>query len=65
LHVKAIDAYVYHYGWVKDPRAMQLKQEQFHKLWHDQEWIDKNVIKADTFDYSKIDSLSKFYGYSS
>jgi hypothetical protein len=62
LHVKAIDAYVYHYGWVKDPRAMQLKQEQFHKLWHDQEWIDKNVIKADAFDYSKIDSLSKFMG---
>ena len=62
LTVKAIDAYVYHYGWVKDPRAMQLKQEQFHKLWHDQEWIDKNVIKADTFDYSKIDSLSKFMG---
>lgn len=62
LTVKAIDAYVYHYGWVKDPRAMQLKQEQFHKLWHDQEWIDKNVVKADTFDYSKIDSLSKFMG---
>jgi hypothetical protein len=60
LTVKAIDAYVYHYGWVKDPRAMQLKQEQFHKLWHDQEWIDKNVIKAEAFDYSKIDSLSKF-----
>ena len=62
LTVKAIDAYVYHYGWVKDPRAMQLKQEQFHKLWHDQEWIDKNVITADAFDYSKIDSLSKFMG---
>jgi hypothetical protein len=62
LTVKAIDAYVYHYGWVKDPRAMQLKQEQFHKLWHDQEWIDKNVIKAEAFDYSKIDSLSKFMG---
>lgn len=62
LTVKAIDAYVYHYGWVKDPRAMQLKQEQFHKLWHDQEWIDKNVVKAEAFDYSKIDSLSKFMG---
>jgi hypothetical protein len=62
LNVKAIDAYVYHYGWVKDPRAMQLKQEQFHKLWHNQEWIDKNVVKADAFDYSKIDSLSKFMG---
>ncbi len=60
LHVKAIDAYIYHYGWVKDPRAMQRKQEEFHKLWHNQEWIDKNVVKADAFDYSKIDSLARF-----
>jgi len=60
LRVKAIDAYIYHYGWVKDPRAMQRKQEEFHKLWHDQDWIDKNVVKAEAFDYSKIDSLAKF-----
>jgi hypothetical protein len=60
LNVKAIDAYIYHYGWVKDPRAMQRKQEEFHKLWHDQDWIDKHVVKAEAFDYSKIDSLDKF-----
>ena len=62
LNVKAIDAYVYHYGWVKEPEAMQRKQESFHKLWHNQEWIDKNVIKADAFDYSNIDALEKFKG---
>jgi hypothetical protein len=60
LNVKAIDAYIYHYGWVKDPRAMQRKQEEFHKLWHNQDWIDKNVVKAEAFDYSQIDSLAKF-----
>ncbi|MDD3739855.1 MAG: hypothetical protein PHH30_01315 [Bacteroidales bacterium] len=60
LRVKLIDAYVYHYGWVKDPRAMQKKQQDFNKLWHDDEWIDKNVAKSDQFDYSAIDALQKF-----
>jgi len=62
LNVKAIDAYIYHYGWVKDPRAMQRKQESFHKLWHNDEWLDKNVAKAEVFDYSHIDALEKFQG---
>lgn len=62
LSVKAIDAYIYHYGWVKDPRAMQRKQESFHKLWHSDEWLDKNVAKAEVFDYSHIDALEKFPG---
>lgn len=61
LCVKPLDAYVYHYGWVKDPRAMQQKQEQFNKLWHDDEWVEKNVIKATEFDYAKhIDALERF-----
>jgi hypothetical protein len=60
LNVKPIDAYIYHYGWVKDPRAMQQKQETFNKLWHDDAWLDKNVLKADVFDYSQIDALTKF-----
>ncbi len=62
LNVKPVDAYMYHYGWVKDPQAMQKKQEEFNKLWHDDEWIDKNVRKADEFDYSEIDVLKKFEG---
>jgi ribosomal protein S18 len=62
LKVKPIDAYVYHYGWVKDPGAMQKKQEEFNKLWHNDEWIDKNVLKADEFDYSDIDVLKRFEG---
>lgn len=60
LRVKAIDACVYHYGWVKEPKAMQRKQEDFNKLWHDDHWVDKNVQKSDTFDYSAVDSLKRF-----
>jgi predicted NAD-dependent protein-ADP-ribosyltransferase YbiA (DUF1768 family) len=63
LNVKLLDAYVYHYGWVKDPRAMQRKQEIFHKLWHDDEWVEKNVAKAEEFDYAAhIDAVQKFTG---
>ncbi|HWY10948.1 MAG TPA: glycosyltransferase family 2 protein [Bacteroidia bacterium] len=62
LNVKKIDASVYHYGWVKPPKAQQAKQENFHKMWHDDEWMKKNIAVADEFDYSKIDSLAPFTG---
>lgn len=62
LRVKAMNAWMYHYGWVKEPGAMQKKQENFNKYWHDDEWIDKNVKSADEFDYSEIDSLKLFEG---
>jgi len=45
LNVKLIDAYIHHYGWVKDPQAMQRKQEQFNKYWHDDDWVDQNILK--------------------
>jgi hypothetical protein len=62
LRVKEIDAWIYHYGWVKNPQIMQKKQEEFNKLWHDDEWIEKNVKQADAFDYSNIDELKLFTG---
>jgi len=62
LRVKPVDACVYHYGWVKDPLAMQRKQESFHKLWHPDTWLDKNVLKASEFDYAGIDALELFGG---
>jgi len=61
LNVKKIDAFVYHYGWVKAPEIMQKKQETFHKMWHDDSWVEDNVIKAVEFDYqSNIDQLTVF-----
>lgn len=63
LNVAAIPAYIHHYGWVKDPRVMQAKQETFHKLWHNDEWMDENVPKVEEFDYfSNIDTLERFTG---
>lgn len=63
LQVKRVDATMFHYGWVRDPRAMQRKQESFQKLWHDDEWVKNNVIPAEFFDYNRhIRELKKFEG---
>ncbi len=61
LKVVPVDAWMFHYGWVKDPRAMQQKQETFHKLWHDDKWVDENIVKAPEFDYlANIDQLELY-----
>jgi hypothetical protein len=63
LNVATINANVYHYGWVKDPRAMQAKQVSFHKLWHDDEWMEKNIEDVEFFPYEDhINGLARFTG---
>ncbi len=62
LKVKPVDAYIYHYGWVKPPDLQQAKQKNFNKLWHDDTWIKNNIPDTEYFDYSQIDSLAYFTG---
>ncbi len=62
LDVVYVDACIYHYGWVKQPEAMAKKQLEFHKLWHDDKWVEENIPKVDEFDYSNIESVAKFEG---
>ena len=62
LKVKKVDAFIYHYGYVKNPKTMQIKALDFHRLWHDEEWIRNNFKPGELFDYSEIDSLKLFEG---
>lgn len=62
IRVKASKAYMYHYGWVKSPEKQQEKQKAFHKLWHDDEWVEQKTGNSNTFDYGEIDSLVLFNG---
>ncbi len=62
LNVIHSDASIYHYGWAKPPKAQQAKQQTFHKMWHDDEWLSKNIGIAEEFDYSNIDNLKIFKG---
>ena len=63
LFVQPIDAYVHHYGWVKEPEAMQRKQENFHMLWHSDEKVKEMVKETNAFDYEEgMSELKKFKG---
>jgi hypothetical protein len=62
LKARLINAFVYHYGWVKNPYHLQEKQKDFNKFWHSDEWIKKMVKEDSFFDFSTIDSLSIFEG---
>jgi len=60
LRVASTGARIFHYGWVKHPKQQQIKQKQFHRLWHDDSKLEKMVTNKEEFDYSTIDSLQKF-----
>jgi hypothetical protein len=63
LRVAKLPVWMHHYGWVKDPRAMQEKQESFNKLWHDDEWMKKNIVKSSAFSYeAHMKQLMPFKG---
>ncbi len=63
LNAAKIDAYIYHYGWVRPPSYMQSKRQAFsvnHKGRKKTEDIFKNAPKK--FDYGPLNKLSKFKG---
>lgn len=62
LNVAPIDAEVYHYGWVKHPSKQQDKIKSFNKLWHDDDWMKKNIEDVSEFDYSLVDGVKHFMG---
>lgn len=62
LAVKAIDAQIFHYGWVKPPEAQQRKRILFYQLWSDTSATAAELGAKQTFDYSEIDSLSHYTG---
>jgi len=63
LRVKPIDAYIYHYGWVKSPEQMLRKQKNVSRYWNEdsEEW-KKFLEGGEYFDYNEFDSLKKFTG---
>ncbi len=60
LRVKLIDAYVYHYGWVKSPELMMKKSKNLGLLWRTDEEAKEMLQQPDYFDFNEFDSLKKF-----
>lgn len=61
LNVKPVDAYVYHYGWVKEPGTMMKKLINAKSFYSGVKWL-KKLDGDKSFDYSSIDSLVLFSG---
>jgi hypothetical protein len=60
LNVKLIDAYIYHYGWVKPPKGLTRKGQNFNQFYNPDAVIDENVIETYQFDYGNADRLLAF-----
>lgn len=52
INVKLIDAYIYHYGWVKPPSGLTNKLRNFNRFYHDDEWMEQNLPETFEFDYT-------------
>ncbi|HEY8387576.1 MAG TPA: glycosyltransferase family 2 protein [Parasegetibacter sp.] len=63
LRVKEIDAYVYHYGWVKSPAQMKQKMKNVSRFWHEdsEEW-QQFMQSEDVFDFDDFEALELFTG---
>lgn len=63
LLVKPVAAWIYHYGWVKSPEQMKRKMKESSRYWiaDDEQW-QQFLQSEEVFDFSQIDSLTKFEG---
>lgn len=59
LHVKPINAFIYHYGWVKSPEQMKKKIKNFSSLYASDAQASLN---AELFNYNDFDSIELFKG---
>jgi hypothetical protein len=64
LSVKEIDAAIYHYGWVREPKKMNAKLLNTGHYWGGDEYDETKYAASYSgdFDYSHIDSLKRFEG---
>lgn len=62
IRVKPIEAYIYHYGWVKPPTGLGNKVRNFNQFYTDEPWAKNEIPQNYAFDYGNADRLLKFTG---
>jgi hypothetical protein len=62
LHVKIIDAFIFHYGWVKSPEQMMKKRKEVGRFWVDDEGVKNFDQLPDEFNFEEYDSIAAFTG---
>ncbi len=62
LQVKPVNAWIYHYGWVKHPAHQLNKQQNFNKLWHPDDWVQDRFGQQEEYQYDGSEPLRRFEG---
>lgn len=62
IAVKPMEAYIYHYGWVKSLEQMIQKQKYVSQFWVGEDQMQRVMEAENFFDFSDFDSLVKFTG---
>ena len=61
INVKQIDAYIYHYGWVKPPKGLTRKMANFAIFYNkDVPKIEQETVDFEPFEYGNADKLILF-----
>ncbi|MGK0389468.1 MAG: hypothetical protein ACI94Y_002208 [Maribacter sp.] len=61
LNVAAINAYIYHYGWVRPPSVMQSKKKEQDSMHHGKDATSKDYqSKPPAFDYGALGKIPVF-----
>lgn len=63
LKVKRVNAWIYHYGWVKSPAQMKKKMKDVAGYWMgDEKQWEEFMRSEDVFNFDDFDSIEKFTG---
>ncbi|MBC8052877.1 MAG: glycosyltransferase family 2 protein [Sphingobacteriaceae bacterium] len=60
LKVKLIDAYIYHYGWVKPPKGLINKVRNFNQFYTNEPFAINQIAEDSEFDYGNAHRLLRF-----
>ncbi|MBC7509016.1 MAG: glycosyltransferase family 2 protein [Ferruginibacter sp.] len=62
LNVKMIDAYIYHYGWVRSVETIRAKNIHVAEVWHRDIALEKYKLSDMDYNFENFDSLVLFTG---
>lgn len=62
LRVKPVDAWIHHYGWVREPAAMRRKLDTFGRIYRDEGPSDPSYAREDFRYEDHITRLERFTG---
>ena len=61
LQVKLINASIFHYGWAREPEALQGKEKSKVRFYHNDNWISQNFSRSDKYEYDSMpEPIRKF-----